>query len=272
MKDGILTVLGCGGSSGVPRIGNDWGVCDPAEPRNTRTRASVVIQNGADAILIDTGPDLRIQMNREEIKNVTHVFYTHVHSDHVNGIDDLRGYYHLTKKPIPVYSTADNIMYLQERFDYMFRDLPPYYPMALAPNLWTEGDLYKTQRVGQTDFTVFQQDHEGMKTLGFRFGDVAYSTDMMNLEDAAIDVLRGVKVWIADGNNYYFENMGPHANKARLEELNAKIGADLVYITHMKNNIDYRALRADVPPGYRVAFDGLKIRLDGTVLNDDAGQ
>lgn len=269
---GVLTVLGCGGSAGVPKIGNDWGACDPLEPRNNRTRASVMVENGNDTIIIDTGPDFRQQMNRENVKDITGVLYTHIHSDHVNGIDDLRSYQHRLKRQIPVYSTHENILYLQDRFDFMFNHLPPYYPTALIANVWSQDELYKPMTISNTTFTVFEQDHEGIKTLGFRFGDIAYSTDMVNLDQKAIDVLKGVKVWVADGNNFYVETAGPHANRAILDRLNAQIGAETIYITHMKNNLDYQTLRRELPVGYRAAFDGLKIQFDGTVLNDDAGQ
>lgn len=272
MKDGILTVLGCSGSAGVPRIGNDWGDCDPSEPRNLRTRASVAVQNSKDTIVIDTGADFRAQINRENIKDVTAVFYTHMHSDHVNGIDDIRGFRDRTKQPMPVYAMADVMNFLESRFDYMFRDTMPYYPRAIEPHIWTPEMIGREQVVGDTKYTAFRQDHEGLLTLGFRFGEVAYSTDMVNLDDAAIDVLRGVKVWIADGNNLFVDFLGPHANLKRLQELNEKIGAQLVYVTHMKHNLDYRAMLRALPQGYLPAFDGLKVRLDGTVLNDDAGQ
>lgn len=265
---GVLTVLGCGGSAGVPRVGNDWGACDPQEPRNQRSRPSVMVQNNGDTFIVDTGPDFRAQMNRENVQDITGVFYTHIHSDHVNGIDDLRGYQHRLKRKIPVYSTHENILYLQARFDFMFNDQLPYYPTALTPSVWAPDDLYKPLTIGNTEFIVFEQDHEGIKTLGFRFGDIAYSTDMVNLDQKAVDVLRGIKVWVADGNNFYIDTPGPHANHKRLHELNSKIGAETIYITHMKNNLDYQTLCRELPPGYRAAFDGLQIRLDGTVLND----
>lgn len=176
-----------------------------------------------------------------------------------------------SQTPNAVYSTEENILYLQNRFDFMFQNLPPYYPTALVPNIWEKAALYKPA-ISNTCLRFFEQDHEGIKTLGFRFGDVTYSTDMVNLEQAAIDVLRGVKVWVADGNNFYIDTAGPHANRAILDRLNARIGAENVYITHMKNNLDYQTLKRDLPPGYRAAFDGLKIQLDGTILNDDASQ
>ena len=266
---GVLTILGCGGSAGVPKIGNDWGACDPSEPRNYRSRASVLIRNGEDTIVIDTGADFRSQMNRENVTELSAVLYTHIHSDHVNGIDDLRAYRQRSAKPVPIYSTHENIIYLQARFDYMFHDLLPYYPTALTAHVWSPDDLYKPVRIGQTEFTVFEQDHEGLKTLGFRFGDIAYSTDMVTLGPRAVDVLKGIRTWVADGNNFYVEgDPGPHANKVNLDALNEQIGAETIYITHLKNNLDYRFLRRELPKGYKAAFDGLKITFDGTALND----
>ena len=268
---GILTVLGCSGSAGVPRIGNDWGLCDPAEPKNTRTRASIAVQNGPDTIIVDTGADFRTQINRENIKDISAVFYTHMHSDHVNGIDDLRGFRDQTKRQVPIYGMEDVISFLESRFDYMFRDALPYYPQALVPHIWTPDMMGVEQVFGETPYTIFRQDHEGLLTLGFRFADVAYSTDMVNLDQAAINTLRGIKTWVVDGNNLYVEKPGPHANLKGLIEMNEQIGAEKIYITHMKNNLDYQTLCRELPKGYRPAFDGLRIALDGTVLNDNAG-
>lgn len=266
---GILTVLGCGGSSGVPKIGNDWGKCNPHEPRNQRSRASVAVENGTDTIIIDTGPDFRLQMNRENIKDASAVFFTHVHSDHVNGIDDLRPLRDRRSEPIPIYGAPDVISYLQIRFDYMFRDIPPYYPKVVVPRFWQPEDLCRPQRCGGTDYIVFEQNHEATTSLGFRFGDVAYSTDMANLDGEAIEVLKGVKVWIADGNNLFSDGLGPHANLERLQHLNEKIGAELIFTTHLKNNLDYNEVNARLPKGYRCCFDGLKVDFTGRVLNDD---
>lgn len=269
MTQGVLTILGCSGSAGVPRIGNDWGQCDPLEPRNTRTRASVLVQKGEEAVVVDTGVEFRQQMNREACGEVNAVFYTHMHSDHVNGIDDLRPIRNKTRKRIPVYGTADMIDYLQARFDYMFLDDLPYYPSALEARVWTQDDMCRDLSLGGIEYRVFPQDHQKLISLGFRFGDVAYSTDMIDLEDTSIQALKGIKVWVADGNNLYDGDQGPHANLERLQALKQKIGVDLVYVTHMKNNLDYRTLVRDLPAGFRPAFDGLKIALDGTVLNDE---
>jgi len=268
----VLTVLGCGGSAGVPRIGNDWGKCDPTEPRNARTRASVIVQNDQQAVLVDTGPDFRFQMNRENIKTVSAVLYTHVHADHVNGIDDLRSIRGHGTHKIPIYSSSDVIEYLKDRYDYMFRDIMPYYPAVLEPHIWGQNEFCSVMQVCGVPITVFEQDHQGSVSLGFRFGDVGYSTDMVNLNRQAIDALRGIRIWIADGNNFYSDDKGPHANKSRLEELNAQIGAETIYITHLKNNLDYQSLCRDLPHGFKPAFDGLQVKLDGTVLNDHAGK
>jgi phosphoribosyl 1,2-cyclic phosphate phosphodiesterase len=268
---GVLTVLGCGGSSGVPKIGNDWGKCDPNEQRNLRSRASVVVQNGADTIIVDTGADFRMQMNRENIADASAVFYTHSHSDHINGMDDLRPLRDKRKAAIPIFGMPETMEYLQARFDYMFKDIPPYYPTVVIPHTWSEQDLYKKQVCGNTEYVAFEQDHEGIRSLGFRFGDIAYSTDMVNLNDRAIAAMQGVKTWVADGNNLFSDSMGPHASLARLQELNERIGVETIYVTHLKNNLDYNFVNQNLPKGYRCCFDGLKIQFDGTVLNDHAG-
>ena len=269
MKHGILTVLGCGGSSGVPRIGNDWGKCDPHEPRNRRTRASIMVQSGDDTLIVDTGVDFREQLNREDVRAVSAVIYTHTHSDHVNGIDDLRVLRNRQGYDIPIYGTADTLETLKARFDYMFEETSVLYPAAVIPHTIELHLLGMQQTIGGTEYIPFLQDHMNMMSLGFRFGDVGYSTDMADLDDTAIAALKGVKVWIADGTNLYLDIPGPHANMQRLQDLNAKIGAEIVYLTHMKTNLDYQTLRRELPSGMRPAFDGLKIQLDGKVLNDE---
>lgn len=253
----------------MPKIGNDWGKCDPAEPRNRRSRPSIMVQNGPDTIIVDTGVDFREQLNRENITSVSAVLYTHLHSDHVNGIDDLRVLRDRERRDIPIYGTADTLALLQVRFDYMFEQVSDLYPAVVIPHTISPQDIGKELKIGTTSYTPFLQDHMNMMTLGFRFGDVGYSTDMANLDDVAINALKGVKVWIADGTNLYLDTPGPHANMPRLLELNAKIGAEIVYLTHMKTNLDYQTLCRDLPPGMRPAFDGLKIQLDGKVLNDE---
>jgi phosphoribosyl 1,2-cyclic phosphate phosphodiesterase len=269
MEDIILTVLGCSDSYGTPRAGGDWGECDETEPKNTRTRSSLLISDGASTLIVDTGPDFRLQTVREGIKLIDGVFYTHEHSDHINGFDDLRVFFERAKNQIPVFSVSQTLVEIQRRFPHAFIQTSPTYPPTVTPRTIAVTNLAKPQFIAGIEVIPFLQKHGQGQSLGLRIGDVAYSTDMSNLDDVAIDVLKGVKVWIADCADFFFETAFVHCNWKRLQELNAKIGAEKVYLSHMKYNADYQKMNNSLPAGYRMSFDGLKIRADGTVLNDE---
>lgn len=262
----IVTMLGCGNSAGVPQIGNEWGKCDPSNPKNMRTRPSLAVTTDNTTLIIDTGPDFRAQMNRENLTNLNAVLYTHAHGDHVHGIDDLRVWHDRQKRRIPVYGNAATIKELQQRFHYIFETNTPLYPSVVEPHIWTDHDFGIRQTIGDIDFTVFEQDHGYLKTLGFRFGDVGYSTDMANLEQPAIDTLRGIKTWIADGANFHMQTVFVRANMDRLMELNTQIGAEKIILTHMPNYLDYATMMRELPDLFRPGYDGLKIAMTGEIL------
>lgn len=265
----VLTVLGCSDSYGTPRAGGDWGECDQAEPKNTRTRSSLLLSDGSSTLIVDTGPDFRLQTVRENIRLIDAVFYTHAHSDHINGFDDLRVFFERAKKQIPVFSLSETLVEIQSRFPHAFIQSSPTYPPTVTPRTIAPSNLGKPQNIGGIEITPFLQKHAQGKSLGFRVGDIAYSTDMSDLDDAAIAVLKGVKVWIADCADYFYETAFVHCNWKRLQDLNARIGAEKVYLSHMKFNADYQKMNKSLPTGYRMSFDGLKIRADGMVLGDE---
>lgn len=252
-------MLGCGDSRGTPRIGNDWGKCDPNEPKNIRTRPSVCVRTAATTIIIDTGPDFKQQINREDIKNIDAILYTHAHSDHVNGLDDLTPLYHLNKKQIPIYLTQESYDEAKLRFNYIFEQQSPIYPVTVEAHIWAASDYGKKHQIGDISFTFFSQDHGDMETLGYRFGDVAYSTDVINLDDKALDALKGIKTWIVDGANLYIDNPIIHLNLKKILAYNERIGAEKIYVMHIKNNLDYQTLCRELPDYIRPAYDGLKI-------------
>lgn len=255
-----ITFLGCGDSAGVPRIGGDWGECDPADPKNRRTRPSILVQSATTTIIVDTGPDFGLQLTREHIRTLDAVLYTHDHSDHVAGIDDLRIIRGRMDRNIPVYLDATTYKSLSERYGYMFYQVSRFYPVMIESRVWGQSDFGKAQRIGDIDFIPFEQDHgQGNISLGFRFGDFGYSTDMRNLDDKALSVLKGVKVWVADCADYAQGHGTLHADFPVVQRLNAAIGAEMVYLTHLKMFYDYQKMVAQLPQGYAPAYDGLVI-------------
>ena len=254
-----ITVLGCGNSTGVPSIGNYWGACDPNEPKNTRTRSSIAVQTADTTIIIDTGPNFREQINREDIRKIDGVFYTHAHSDHVNGIDELRVIRFRNDGLVPVFLNEETYENLKSRFHYMFDggkiDL---YPPILEPNVFKSADYGHVQRFYDIEFIPFIQDHGTIESVGYRFGDFAYSVDMLNLDDAAIQTLQGIKTWIVDCAAYKKPN-AVHAGIDRIYELNDKIGAETVILSSLSLGMDYQTLCKELKDGYVPAYDGMKV-------------
>lgn len=251
-------LLGSGNASGVPAIGNDWGACDPNEPRNRRTRAAGVIKTRQSNILIDFGMDISHQLTRENISQIDAILLTHEHGDHVNGIDDLRTLAFRNKSPIPIYSLAEANEKLEERFPYAFGHLNKHLYQAFIETRELE---MKKQTLRGVNFIPFLQDHGTCNTLGFRFGKMAYSTDMRTIDKDNLALLKGVETWIVDGAAYWNEHNPVHANFQTVFKMNETVGARKVYFTHLPRSMDYQTLREELPDGYEPAYDGLKIQL-----------
>lgn len=255
--------MGCSVSSGVPAIGNDWGACDPAEPKNRRSRACAVVRSAKTTLIIDTGPDFRTQMNELEIKEMDAVLYSHAHSDHIQGIDELRIVKLRTQRIVNIYGNDVTIGELRHRFDYLFRDHPEIsiYPQVLDPHVIDPFSFNKPMTIGDITFTPFNQDHGDMDCLGFRFGNMAYSPDMLNLDDAAIATLQGVDTWIADGAGFHREDHETHAPLSRIYALNERIKAKKVYICGLSKFMDYKMLKDELPLNFEPAWDGLRLEI-----------
>ncbi len=255
--DGELIILGCGGSSGVPAIGNWWGNCDPAEPRNVRTRPSIAIRTRSTLLVVDTGPDFQAQMNRENMDTPDSIIITHEHSDHVNGLDELRTLQRLKKRKFPLYALKHTLGKLEQRLDYMFKTSEDgFYPSVCDPHTLEPG---AAMTIGDIAFMPFEQDHGSIKSLGLRFGNVGYSTDTNNLDATALAALKGVDIWIADAAANHSHGNPVHFTIEKAIEANGEIGASKVYLTHLPPTMDYQTLRKELPPGYEPAYDGLKI-------------
>lgn len=255
-----VTILGCGGSTGVPLIGNFWGDCDPANPRNRRRRASILVEQDDTTILVDTSPDLREQLLDARVTRLDAVLYTHGHADHLHGIDDLRSVnYLMDGRAIDIHADRATLDLIAERFGYVFTEPHPtadlvVYKPTLVPHA-IEGPF----RVGAIGITPFEQDHGYGPTLGFRFGPIAYSTDVKRLPEAAFDTLSGVDTWIVDSLR---EALHPtHATVGEALDWIARVGPRHAILTHMSQHLDYATLSAKLPPGVEPAYDGMVIEV-----------
>ncbi len=246
-----VTILGCGTSGGVPRIGGQWGHCDPEEPRNRRRRVSIYVEAADAKVLVDTSPDLREQCLDNGVKRVDAVLYTHDHADHVHGIDDLRGFFQLQQRRIPVHASRASLKVIARRFDYIFQ------PMHGYPAICEANEIDGPFRVGGLDVVPFEQEHGGISSLGFRFGPVAYSTDVKALPEASFAALEGVEVWIVDALR-----PEPHPTHAHLDltlSWIARVKPRRAILTHMTSEMDYGTLRRSLPQGVEPAYDGLVV-------------
>jgi phosphoribosyl 1,2-cyclic phosphate phosphodiesterase len=246
-----VTILGCGTSAGVPRIGNVWGACDPQNPKNRRRRVSILVEQGATQVMVDTSPDFREQCLDAGITRLDGVLYTHDHADHTHGIDDLRGIFQLMGRRVDIWADARTLRTLETRFPYIFKSVTGY-PAICEPHL-IDGQV----RVGEIEAQPYLQHHGPITSLGFRFGPLAYSTDVLALPEASFAALAGVKVWIVDALRPQ-----PHPTHAHLDltlEWIARVRPERAILTHMTWDMDYDSLRATLPAGVEPAYDGMVV-------------
>jgi len=252
-----FTILGCGGSTGVPVVGNDWGNCDPTEPRNVRTRASLLIQSEKTDIIIDTTVELRQQINSANVKKLEGVLFTHAHADHINGFDDLKQLAYNSGSLLNVYGVDEVIDEISIRHSYAYtamHDTGLYQPFVKN----NEINYYDDFTIGDINIKTFKQDHHLCNTVGYRFGDVAYSVDMKYLDQKAIDALKGVKVWIVDSYGYHNEGI-THANFEQIFEWIEIIKPEKTYLTVLNKKMDYRTLCNELPSHIIPCYDGMVI-------------
>lgn len=250
-----FTMLGSSSSFGTPATGNYWGKCDPADPRNRRQRTSLLVESATTRLIVDATPDLRHQLNDFNVSHLDAVLLSHGHSDHINGIDDLRALALNNKKPIDTYGDAETIGEIAHRWPYAFKVLnAEYYSNFCEPHtIQPYGEL----TIGDIHIRHFEQDHTVMKSVGYRFGDVAYSVDLADLEERALQALEGVRVWIVDGNGYHREKVQTHANFARVFKWVERLKPEMTYITALSTHMDYKTMCDELPPHIRPAYDGL---------------
>lgn len=250
-----LRILGCGTSSGVPRIGNDWGDCDPQNPRNRRSRASILVESNTTRILVDTSPDMREQLLAADVNDVDAVIWTHDHADHCNGIDDLRQLFHAKGRPIPAFARRETLDTLDARFSYAFHGHNGYPPMveaALLPDKFTVGDI---------SIRIVDQPHGRITSAGIRFdhggASIVYSTDFHDLTDEMAALFAGVDLWVVDALRHKPHPTHPHL--ALTLDWIGRIKPNQAILTHMDQSMDYETLCNSLPKGVKPAHDGLEI-------------
>jgi phosphoribosyl 1,2-cyclic phosphate phosphodiesterase len=260
------TVLGCGASPGVPRIGNDWGLCDPNEPRNYRTRTSLLIERfdggpRPTRVLVDTGPDVRTQLLAARVDAVDAVIYTHAHADHTHGIDELRVFAQSTKHLIDVYADDATAAHLEHAFAYCFATQPGglYPPILAMHRIAADRPLAIVGPGGQVTINPLRQVHGDIDSLCLRVAGLAYSCDVSDLPSATVAALANLDVWILDALRDR-----PHPSHFNVQEALAWIGRlkpRRAILTHMTNELDYATLNARLPAGVEPGYDGMTIDL-----------
>jgi phosphoribosyl 1,2-cyclic phosphate phosphodiesterase len=263
MSEMRFTILGCGSSGGVPRLGGHWGACDPDNPRNRRRRCSLLVERiGPEAtttVLIDTSPDLREQLLSADIGRLDAVVYTHAHADHVHGIDDLRMIVFNMRARLPVWADVPTRAALLERFSYAFEQPEgSTYPPILDMNL-IDGDVTIEGAGGPITFHPFVVPHGGMDALGFRIGDVVYLPDVADLPEHTWEELTGLDLWIVDALRR--DPHPTHSHLARTLDWIARARPRRAILTNMHIDLDYETLCAETPDNTEPAYDGLTVTL-----------
>lgn len=259
-----FTILGCGSSGGVPRADGNWGACDPADPRNRRTRCSLMVRRKNDGppegwttVLIDTSPDLQRQTSAAGARRLDAVLFTHDHADQVHGIDDIRAFAITQHHRIPCYVDTPTERTLETRFSYIFRGEGGYPAIADLCPTPPSGERFEVAGPsGPIPAVAFEMDHGGITSLGYRLGSVGYCSDVVRLPEAAMAALEGVEVLIVDALRYR-----PHPTHATVDQALAWIAALKPMrgiLTNMHIDLDYAILSQHLPSGVEPAFDGLR--------------
>jgi len=251
-----LLVLGCGTSTGVPRIGNDWGECDPAEPKNRRSRVSILVESAEGSrILVDTSTDLRQQLLANEVEKVDAVFWTHDHADHCHGIDDLRPMRFNRNAPLPGFASAETARSLKQRFSYVFSGRYGYPTIVHLETL----EVVKIHAGFAVD--SIEMPHGPTASTGFRFEadgkSIAYATDFSEVTPEMIALFTGVDILVTDCLRR--EPHPTHASLAMAIDLHQRCKPRTTVLTHLDYSMDYAMLSSEVPDGILVGFDGMEL-------------
>jgi phosphoribosyl 1,2-cyclic phosphate phosphodiesterase len=260
-----LTILGCGSSGGVPRVGAGWGACDPTNVKNRRRRCSILVerigQDGATSVLVDTSPDLREQLLDADVKRLDAVLFTHEHADHLHGIDDLRPLVIAMRRRIPVYASRMTSELLMIRFGYCFETPPGSgYPPILEGHRLDHGrETAIAGSGGDVRVVPFRMIHGDIDTFGFRFGNVAYAPDVSEIPASSMAYFEGLEVLILDALRYT-----PHPTHFSVSEALAlieKVKPKRAILTNLHTDLDYETLHSKLPSHIEPAYDGMLVEL-----------
>ncbi len=258
-----FTILGCGSSGGVPRIGMNWGACDPANPKNRRLRCSALFERigtgGRTSVLVDTSPDFREQILSIRLTALDGVLYTHDHADHTHGIDDLRMVAFAMKRRVDVYFDSVTGRSLKERFNYCFKtpDGSNYSPILNGIEIDGISPITFRSGGGTLTATPIPQIHGDITTLGYRVSNLAYCPDVSAIPEASLPLLEGLDVWVVDALRYT-----PHESHFSVKQVLhwvERLKPKRTILTHMTSELDYDTLKRELPDGVEPGFDGMAV-------------
>lgn len=258
-----FTILGSGSSGGVPRADGNWGDCDPGEPRNRRSRCSFLVRTTErgegghpTTVVVDTAPDFRLQAVAAGIRRVDAALFTHDHADQAHGVDDLRAFFLNQRRKIPTFMDAATTKSLERRFDYIFKPQAGYPAICEATPLPPHGQRWTIDGPGGViPVETFDLDHGGVRSVGYRFGDVAYTPDVVAIPEESWPALTGLEVWIVDALRWT-----PHPTHAHVDlalEWIARARPRRAILTNLHIDLDFNVLSERLPKGVTPAFDGL---------------
>jgi phosphoribosyl 1,2-cyclic phosphate phosphodiesterase len=255
-----LTFLGTGTSFGVPQIGCDCAVCRSSDPRDKRTRSGAVLEAEGSTILIDTPPELRLQLISGGFSRIDAVVYTHEHADHINGIDDLRVFSVRQGKPLPLYGPAETLERLRASFNYIFDDSVRPYEGTSKPRLTLQQiEPDNIVQIAGVAVLPLAFKHGNLRVFGYRFGPVAYVTDIKEIPSAERDRLRGLEVLVL--NALWWRPHPTHLSIAEAIDIARELGARRTYLTHLTHETGHSELESQLPGGVFPAYDGLTVEV-----------
>jgi phosphoribosyl 1,2-cyclic phosphate phosphodiesterase len=259
-----VTILGCGSSGGVPRADGHWGACDPADPRNRRSRCSIMVRRlsreGPErqtTAIVDASPEFRLQAAGAGAKRLDGLLLTHDHADQCHGIDDIRAFAIVQRRKIDCWMDPETRGSLDRRFGYLFHSESHYPAIAEPRATLAHGEAWRVEGPsGPITVSTFDQDHGPMRSLGYRFGNIAYSSDVVDLPEESFALLQGLDVWIVDALRY--TPHPTHAHVDRALEWIARVKPKRAILTNMHIDLDFAELAARLPAGVEPAYDGLR--------------
>lgn len=256
MSRASITLLGTGGSMGVPMVGCSCPVCTSNDPRNHRLRTAAILSWEDGQVVIDVGPDFRQQMVSHKILEISGLILTHAHYDHIGGIDDLRAYSFLHKRPVPCLLSQETLDDLYQRYDYLFRsEATPHLDFQLVPNSPIGELTFLGKRIG---YLSYKQG--GMRVLGYRFGDLAYLTDLYSPDSSLLTPLEGVRTLIVSALR---PTPSPvHLSIDQAVDFAQQVGAEQTYFVHIAHEVDHEVVGRSLPKGISLGYDGMELSFE----------